>query len=192
MIEATAKDYLSEQAFMTIDQVQLPDRTGWFEEVAKRSPVATVALYRGPKPSVEFVVPTSFRGRIKATMQVQAETALLPGQRCFSIEVPASGEVSVSGPMLLQRVQPGDFHAKSSVGTLPERPDDIFAVGFWWLKSERNFHIFCVGTRSEYDTERRAIQWEDRPSNRAPSSGQGGGQGKRGRKGADSSAGAGS
>lgn len=180
MIEAAAKDYLSDQTFLTTENVQAIDRAHFFEDVLKRPPVVTVALYKGPKPSVEFVVPTSYRGRIKATMQIRPDTACPLGQRCFAYAVPDSGEVAVSGPRLLQRVQPCDFHAKSGDSALPERPDDLATVGFWWLKSDRNFHLFCVGTRTEYDAERRAIQWEDRIENR-PSSGKG--SGKRGRKG---------
>ena len=183
MIEASAPDYLGEQAFLTTDQVQAIDRAGFFEDVAKRRPAITVALYKGPKPCVEFVVPTSYRGRITATVQIKPETPVLPGQRCFGCDVPASGEIAVVGPMLLERVQPCDFHAWYIYCPLPERPDDVLTVGFWWLKSERNSHIFYVGTRSEYDAERRAIQWEDRLENRPSSSGKGGGQGKRGRKG---------
>jgi hypothetical protein len=181
-IEATAKDYLSGQTFLTTENVQAIDRAHFFEDVLKRPPAVTVALYKGPQPSVEFIVPASYRGRIKATMQIRPDAACPPGQRCFAYAVPDSGEVAVSGPMLLQRVQPCDFHAKSGDSPLPERPNDLATVGFWWLKSDRNFHIFCVGTQSEYDAERRAVQWEDRIENRPASSGKGGGQGKHGRK----------
>jgi hypothetical protein len=180
MIEATAKDYLSEQTFLTTENVQAIDRAHFFEDVLKRSAVVTVALYKGPKPSVEFVVPTSYRGRIKATVQIRPDVPCPFGQRCFAYAVPDSGEVAVIGPALLQRVMPCDFHAKSAEGQLPERPNDVLTVGFWWLKSDRNSHLFCIGTQSEYDAERRAIQWDDRIENR-PSSGKGGG--KRGRKG---------
>lgn len=179
MIEASAKDYLSEQTFMTIDNVQALDRAHFFEDVLKRPPVVTVALYKGPKPTVEFVVPNTYRGRIKAAVQIRPEAPCPLGQRSFPYAVPDSGEVAVVGPMLLQRVQPCDFHAKSSDGPLPERPTDVLTVGFWWLKSDRNTHTFCIGTQSEYDAERRAIQWEDRTENRPGSSG----KGKRGRKG---------
>lgn len=183
MIEANANDYLGDQAFLTTDQVQAIERAGFFEDADKRPAAVTVALYKRPKPSVEFVVPTSFRGRIKATMQVRPDAPAMPGQRVFGFETPATGEVAVVGSLLLQRVQPCDFHARTADGVLPDRPTDMNAVGFWWLKSERNTHTFYVGTPTEYEAERRAVQWEDRLDNRESPSGKTGGQGKRGRKG---------
>ena len=182
-IGVSAKGYLGADKFLTTKEVQAIERSHFFEDVGKRPPVVVVEVLAGPRPSVELLIPANFRGRIKATVDIRSELPLPPGQRCFSFPVSATGDVTVVGPTLLRSVQRFDFKARTPEGILPDRPTDIFTVGFWWLKSELNTHIYMVGTRSEFDTERRAIQAEEMRSAPPRPAGNGGGQGKRGRRG---------
>jgi hypothetical protein len=155
-------------------------------------------MYAGPRPTVELVVPSGYRGVIKAEVQIQEDAPCQPGQRYFSYEVSPSGAVQVAGPALLRRVfslgvYSLDVCAKYADGTVLSRDAKDAEVGCWWLKCEGSTHFFLVGTRKEYDALRHSEEREGGGEERRPSGGgRGEGRGRRGRGGSQSSSSSGS
>jgi hypothetical protein len=193
-VEASAPGYLGEETFLSSVSLQAISPAKPFEKVEHRPATLVVALYASPDPKVEMVIPTGFRGMVKAELKFSPDAPGSPGQRTFRYEVPASGVVQVNGPPLLRRLLPAEFHGSYADGT-ELKPDAADAqIGFWWLRHEELYDYFFVGTRSEYELHRPA---EERPRAEGRSGGgsKGGGRGRRNHGGApaggdDASAGA--
>lgn len=181
-VEGNAKGYLLEQKNLSVEAVHAIAPAHAFEAVDQRPVSVVLAMYAEPRPAVELVVPTGYRGMVKADVQVQEGASCPPGQRCFSYAVPPSGDVEVIGPAMLKRVDPPSFRARYADGTPLGRPDkDYAAVGFWWMKSEGRCQFFLVGTRSEYESMCRSYDKEGTGEYRISGGGKGQGGGRGGR-----------
>lgn len=178
IVNASAKGYMSETIFHGVDEVQALQPAGWFEDTRRRPASFVVDLFAEPHPVVELSVPPNFHGPVKVNVRVLND-AKSAGQRVFVSQVPATGEIEVVGPPLLRHVNPHDYRAKLADGTQLGRPDDFYTVGFWWLKSERQYQHYFVGSRREYEAEMRLIRYEDS----VPASNSSQGKGRRGRRG---------
>ena len=177
LIEAAAEGYLAENKHLSIEAVQAIAPAHFFEDVNRRAANDVLELYAGPSPTVELVVPTGYRGIVKAEMLIQADATCPPGQRTFSYEVPPSGVIQVVGPSLLGRVGPSDFRARYVDGTPLTSHVREAEIGYWCVKCEGNFLHFLVGTRSEYDALRPSQIMKDADAKRS-TGGKGSGQGR--------------
>jgi hypothetical protein len=182
LVRLTAPGYLSEEKNLSVEAVQAIEPAHLFEATDRRPVTFVLDLYPEPGPTVELVVPTGYRGLVKAEVRVQDDAPCPPGQRCFSCVVPASGVVQVTGPPLLRRVYGTDFRARTADGApLSPRPTGS-DVGLWWLKCEGSSQWFLVGTQGEYDSLRRSGPAEGAAESRSPG-GKGEGRGRRNRRG---------
>jgi hypothetical protein len=180
-----------ENKTVTVEAIKAIEPPSFFGNDPPRPVSFVVEMYAEPHPSVELVVPTGYRGLIKAEMQFRDDAPCAPGQRTFTYDVQASGSVQVFGPPLLRRVLAPDFHAKSADGTpLPGRPENA-NLGFWWLRSEGNTQIFWVGTQLEYDNLHHASEregtGEPKVSRTPKAAGRGGHHGGKGNQSPDQS-----
>jgi hypothetical protein len=190
-VEMTAPGYMFANKTLTVEAVQAIERPPIFGKDPFRPVSFVVEMYAEPHPSVELVVPTDYRGLIKAEMQFRDGAPCAPGQRTFAYDVQPSGSAQVIGPPLLRRVLAPDFHAKFADGARltghPENAD----LGFWWLRSEGSTQFFWVGTQLEYDNIRHASEREgtgEPKVSRAPNAaGRGGHRGGKGNPSVDQS-----
>jgi hypothetical protein len=184
-VYVAAKGYMQEERYLSAKEIEALQPAGWFEADGSRPVTLAVALYGGARPSVELVVPTGYRGLIKATVLPQEEIPCPPGQRRFSYVVPPSGAVEVKGPALLKRIDSPDFQARYADGTPLSREATGEEVGLWCLSSSpNNSYTFLVGTKAEY-TLHRAAGDDGRDGGEKKDQGrrQGGGGGRGGRGG---------
>ncbi len=181
LIEVNAAGYMWENKTLTVEAVQAIEPAHWFEKVEQRPVNYVLELYANPPPSVELVVPTGYRGMVKAEIQI-ADVPLVAGQRIFSCVVPPSGTVQVTGPHLLERVGSGDFRIKYADGTLLNGQATGPAIGVWCLKYDGHAFHFLIGTRHDYDAYRPSSNPADSGSSRSNGD-KGSGQGRRGHKG---------
>ena len=154
-LEASAQGYLRQEKSLTADAVRSIEPAGWFEKVEQRPVSLVIELYAEPRPTVELTVPSDYRGLVKVETHFREDIPCPAGQRIFGCEVQSTGEAVVSGPLLLTRLLPPDFHAKLGNGTpLGSQPKDA-EVGFWPLRTEGATLYFWVGTRDQLDNFRR-------------------------------------
>jgi hypothetical protein len=150
-VEGTARGYLPDVLNVTGEAVRKIEPAHLFEDTDRRPASYVLELYAGPHPTVELVLPVTFRGMVKAEVQIQEDAPLPPGQRCFSYRVGELGDVRVVGPPLLRRVYPPDFRARRTDGTVVNHEAGPGEVGLRPLKSEGNMQYFVVGTKAEYE-----------------------------------------
>jgi uncharacterized membrane protein YgcG len=179
LVETTAPGYMSEQKPVTVDAVKAIKRGGLFESTDRRPPSLVIDLYAEPSPSIELIVPTGYRGTVKAEVQTDGAATFPAGQRNFSFPVTDSGVVQIVGSPLLRRVPAVTFRARYADGTPLGRHVQDPQVGFWWLRTEGNAHYYLVGTHTEYEVAGHFGHSDD---NDAESSGEKKSQGK-GRRG---------
>src|ERR1700722_15710187 len=128
-VEISAKGYMAEYRFVTNPELQAIESAHWFEDVQRRPVALVLEMYAEPRPTVELLVPNYFRGLIKATVKIQDDARIQPGQRRFTYEVPRSGEVLVAGHPMLRRVTPLNYEAKLTDGTVLKEQKDVLTVG---------------------------------------------------------------
>lgn len=176
-VEASAKGYLAEQQTISSESIQEMQPPHLFEAVEKRKPELVVEMYAEPQFGVELIVPSGYRGRIKAQVEIHDEMPLPTGQRCLRYNV-VNGSVLVKGPgVVLRRVYPSDYRAVYADGTPLSGEMSLTKVGFRWLSTEHDLQYFLIGTKSEYDMQRRMAPDEDPPAKPRPASPASGGHG---------------
>jgi hypothetical protein len=138
-----------------------------------------IELYAGPRPTVEFQLPTGFRGSLSARLKV-VDAAGQPGQRVFIVPVGPADSVDVTGPAVLKHGSGPTFKARLADGTeLPQQPTPD-QVALRWLKVDGDTHQFIVGTHADWEAAQGPTRGE--PGAR-PSKGMGGGKGGGGGRG---------
>jgi hypothetical protein len=154
-VGVSAADYLPEQQYLSGKQIEaIRPASLFFAEEASGQPTVVLALYAGPQPTVELIVPDGYRGPVKAELDAKDDAPPAPGQRRFTAVVPPSGEVRISGPAVVRHIGTPDFTARYAGGTPLPRSVKDGTVGLWWLKSDGPKHTFLVGTKAEYDSYR--------------------------------------
>jgi hypothetical protein len=179
-LDASAKGYLSEEKILSVEAVQKLEPAHFFEAVDHRPVSFVLEMYAEPRPTVEFILPAGFRGPFKAEIKVQDGVPCPPGQRLFRFEVPATGEVQVTGPRLLLRLLSADFQARYADGAPLSQHAKDSEVGLWWLRFDGKYHYFQVGTAAEYDLLRNSNDRASIRSSRSTGGSQGGRRGRRG------------
>ncbi len=179
LVEAKAHGYLMEQMTLPVENVQDVPRAGWFEDVNKRPATLTIDLYAEPRPTIELVLPVSFRGVLSVEVKTDPKAPRTRGQRCFTYPVANGGNLELAGPPLLARVAALDYSARYTDGTKLSRDAKGLEIGFWGLNADGNRLTFLVGTRDEFEAKRREALANDAAARGRPSSSNGSG-GKRG------------
>ena len=188
-VDVSAPGYLSDGKALTVEFVKAVEKAHLFEAVEQRPVNVVVALYAGPSPSVELVLPINYRGIVKAEILARDDIPCPPGQRSFSASVPASGIVQVTGPSLLRRVGEADIRARFVDGTPLRISADEKDVGLWLMNAEgMSRYSFYVGTAREHDDFLRLTPIQANAQRQAGGGGKGGGHGRSGRHGGQSSA----
>jgi hypothetical protein len=186
-LEAKAGGYLPETRDLSVLAIERLEPARLFEATERRPADFVVDLYAEPAFSVELVVPSAYRGLIKADVQIDDVAPIAARQRCFRYQVSQLGEVEVKGPALLRRIFPPTFRARYVDGKVLDGEMSLTRVGFRWVQQEGNKHYFVVGTQPEYDSFRRNLVSESSPSEgRSQESGKTGKGGGRHRRGTDS------
>jgi hypothetical protein len=180
-VAGTAQGYMDEEKTLSVEAVKAIKPAHWFEAVDKRPVNLVLTMYAEPRPTVELIVPPSFRGMIKAEVEARADTPCEPGQRCFRAVVPDSGTVRLSGPPLLERLLPLAFSVKFADGSPLSLDATTSAAGYWWLRREGTAQVFFVGTKEEFALRNPAPTHSSEGTQHASgrSSGRGQGRGRR-------------
>jgi hypothetical protein len=180
-VETLAAGYLKEDKTLPVAAVKAAEPAHFWESSDRHPLAVVVEMYAEPRPVVELVVPTGYRGQIKVAIQVLDEAADHPGQRSFTYTVSPSGVVDITGPPLLRHVFAPDFRARYADGTpLNRHPDKEGEVGFWWLRSESSYLCFLVGTQSECNEVLHSQQLQGGEIRSHASSGKSEGRGRHG------------
>lgn len=166
-VDASAANYSPQHVTLSTESIQHVEPAHPFEETERRRPEVVVEMYREPRFTIELIVPTGYRGEIKAEVELQDGGTVPPGQRCFRYQV-ADGFVRINGPGVLRRVNPSDYRACYTDGT-PLTETTLLKVGFRWLHGKGNEQYFFVGTQPEYDMQRRFAPDEPPSSERSTS-----------------------
>lgn len=184
VLEASADGYLFEWRDLSADALRKIEPAHWFEKVDRRAVSEVLELYRGPHPTVEFVVPVDYHGRFRARTVIQDDAPMEPGERCFRCAVPAEGdEVTIVAPAVLRHGGAPDFRARLADGTLLTRNVIGPQIGFWYLKYDDGYDYFLVGTARQYAAWRSAEEDASHPPQRHAGDKGGKGRGRRGRGG---------
>jgi uncharacterized membrane protein YgcG len=181
LIHVTAPGYLPDD----IDHIQAVKLPG--------APAggALIELFAGPRPVVELVVPSDFRGDVKVEVKVPEDARPQVGQRAFRYRLPTvtpasygtTPVVRVEGPPLFERGLGPEFRGLYADGTpMPAEPKDTDVV-LRWVRSAGADQYFVVGTKIDQESARRAAEKNigpPEPARKASSGGGGGGGGGRG------------
>jgi hypothetical protein len=144
LYEVTAKGYLTRQT----------------DVPAARTP-AGVALevYAEPRPVVELVLPTGYKGVVRGTYRVQADAPFALHQRQFTFAVPAAGVLDIVVPPIFSRGIMPDIRARYADGTPLARTAKDYDVGCRWLEADPDTgYLFVIGTQYEADQVRRDMK----------------------------------
>jgi hypothetical protein len=116
-------------------------------------------MFAEPRPVLELIVPTGYRGVLRATVRVQNDYAYPPHQRLFSCTVPASAVVEAVVPPIFGRGLTPNISFRYADGTPLLRDAKPFEIGCRCLKSDPDSeYVFVIGTQYEADEIRRAIK----------------------------------
>ena len=116
-------------------------------------------VFAEPRPFVELVVPTGYRGLIRARLQVRPDLPIPPHQREYAINVPANGVVEIVLPPIFTRGVTPEIRTRYADGTPLSRTAKDYELGCRWLESDADSgYIFYIGTKYEADEMRRAIK----------------------------------
>jgi hypothetical protein len=180
MIEASAPGHMTEFQVVGDTTIANIPPAPLFGSPEARSADFTVDLYAGPAFGVELVVPQGYRGLLKVDLNFRDDVPVPKGQRVFSFEASANGQVKGTGPGLLRRVSASSYTARYTDGTpIGEKMDDT-QVGIRWLKREEGAEVFVVGTKADFDQYRKDAGLNNTPTQSTDSSKRGGGRGGRG------------
>lgn len=174
-VEATAEGYMLASTFIPAETVRGIPPSPRFGKDKDRPVAVTVELYAGPRPSVDLIVPTGYHGVVKAQVAIAHDVPCPPHQRKFRFPVTADGTVRLSGPTMLERVQPSDFQIRYADETPVSAKCRTTELGFWWLGHDGDTEYFVVGDKGDYALARTEAR--DDGEGPAPHSGGRGGRG---------------
>jgi hypothetical protein len=139
--EAAAKGYLPRQSGQTVE----------------RSPMGVVLeMYAEPRPVLELVLPTGYRGVVKVSIRVQNDLKHEPHLRVFSYPVTGSGVTTILLPPVFTRGVTPDIRTRYADGTPLLRDAKDYEIGCRWLKADPDKeYLFVIGTQWEADSIRR-------------------------------------
>lgn len=150
MMEVTCKGYLNEVRYLSVEEVRTPSRF-------------VMELCADPAPTVELVVPATYRGLVKAELQVREGVPIVPGERLFRFNVSDTGVVTATGPALFRHVNAANLRIAFADGRpLTPRAKDS-PLGYWYVKCEGKCYHFFVGTPGAFELFLRGEQMPEVP-----------------------------
>jgi hypothetical protein len=179
LLEVGAAGYISYPRDVCAEVLRQTEPDSWF--AAKKHPPLqlAVAMLAEPRFCIEWIVPTGFRGLIKAEVKLDDQLQCPPAQRCLRFEVPPSGQVQIAVPGGLQHYPPA-YRARYADGTPLSEDVDALKIGFQWLKRDGDYEYFVVGTRVDFESYRRENSSQrSNPEPQSSDSGKGHGRGNR-------------
>jgi hypothetical protein len=181
MIEASALGHMTEFQVVGDTTIANIPPAPIFGSAENRAADFVVELYAEPAFGIELVVPQGYRGLLKVDLNFRDDAPVPKGQRVFTFEASANGQVKGTGPGLLRRVPASSYSARYAVGTpIGDKMDDT-QVGIRWLKREEGAEVFVVGTKPDFDQYRKDAGLNNGSMQPASDSGtRGGGRGGRG------------
>jgi hypothetical protein len=156
LIEVSAPGYLSDEM----------DRTLSAKAPGAPAGGGLVEMFAGPKPYIQLVIPTGFRGDLKAEIKVQDDAPTQPGQRVFTYNVPLPTVENIVGtPIVVHIVAPPVIDGRlapfrglyANRTPMPAEPKDSDVV-LRWVRSEGLDQYFVVGTKIDQESARRAAE----------------------------------
>lgn len=180
MIEASAPGHLAEFQVVGDGAIASIPPAPLFGSPESRAADFVVELYSGPAFGVELVVPPNYRGLLKVDLSFRDDVPVPRGQRVFSFEASANGQLKGTGPRLLRRVSASSYRARYADGTPIGATMDASQVGMRWLKREDGAEVFVVGTQTDFDQYRKDAGVQTGPSQSASDPGKRGARGGRG------------
>jgi uncharacterized membrane protein YgcG len=194
MMEVSAPGYLSTQTSMPQDIANALASAKQFHPYKGPPLAVTMEMFAGPRPVAELIVPTGYRGMVKAEIRVNTDGPWPPGQRAFTYTVPQNGVVRVEGPAVFGQGVGPEIVAKYADGTPLPTDAKNGDVAFRWVRRDGTDIYFAVGTLGDADIVRRSLGNLGNSENQAQSGssdksggrrggGGGGGRGGRGGRG---------
>jgi hypothetical protein len=188
LLSAATAGYMSKPKDISAESYRQIEPPFWFRWAKPALAHFIVEMYAEPRFCIELVVPTGFRGLVKAEVQYQDESLSPIGQRCFTYTVQPTGAVQIVAPGVLRRFPPV-YRARYADGTPLSEDMDALKIGFRWLKRDGDTEYFLVGTLTDYENFSRDLAGSHSgPEKRSSDSGKSRGRGGR-RNRADPSAG---
>ena len=164
VVRAAAGRYLPEEKVVSAEAVEAIEPAPLFASSPRGTSDVVLELYsEESRPTVELIVPTGYRGLVKAELEAQQGIPSPPGRRRFPYAVSPAGIVRVVGPDRFRHVSSPDFTARYANGT-PLTPNAKEGeIGFWCLRVEGRYYTFLVDTPKEYGYLRPRIKedWND-------------------------------
>jgi hypothetical protein len=159
MVDANAKGYFAASVGVPVEIVDKIKPVSLFAPEELQPVSVVVEMFAEPHPQIELVVPTGFRGLIRAEVNARESIAPQPGVRHFRYELPPAGVVQIDGSLLFKHVDSSDFCCRYADGTeVPHNELGTLDVGLRWLTCDGNKHLFVIGTLSDYDRIRRNLR----------------------------------
>jgi hypothetical protein len=177
-VEATAPGYLPSQKDLPVEDVRKISASP-FTSHDLDSPTLVVDVFQGPRPTIELTVPTGYRGLLRVELRTDENVSYTPGQRLFRYDVPSTGVVQIVGPPVLLHGLTPDIRVKYPDGTELSREAKDSDVGLRWV-SGGNSPVFVIGTKSEGDEARKALEKDEPRGHGGRGSGTRGGGGHHG------------
>jgi len=125
----------------------------------------TVEVFAGPRPKAELIIPSGYRGIVKAEIRTRADGPWHAGARAFTYTLPpnSNGVIRLDAPMVFDVPSGPEFVAKFADGT--PIPQDAKVkntdVAFRWIRRNGNDVYFVVGTSVDAETARRQLGAND-------------------------------
>jgi hypothetical protein len=139
-MSTTADGYADQHQWVPTDKIR--QVSFW---TANPQPTFVIELFAEPSLTVELIVPNEFRGLITLERQTTDSSPWVRGQRRLSAKVPATGVVTLDGPLqLLDGFL--NVEARFADGTaLKNYPSDD-EVGLLYLTTSEVCRYYLVGT----------------------------------------------
>lgn len=190
MVEIEAPGYLSKQTTLPRDIADALMEAKPFHPYKGPALAVSVDVFAGPRPTAELVLPTGYRGLVKAEIRVNPDQQWTAGQRAYSYAIAPNSVIQVGGaqkivvqidgpPVFGQGVGP-DIVAKYADGRQLPKEAKGEDIGFRWIRRDGNDVYFVVGNNTDLTMAGRMLGVSDQNSNQDNSKKkQGGGGGGR-------------
>jgi uncharacterized membrane protein YgcG len=185
MIEASESGHTSEFQVVGDSEIIAISPPSLFGSQSMQSSNFVLDLYAAPAFGVELVVPQGFHGLLKVQLNFSDQQPVPRGQRVFSFEAAADGQVKGNAPAILRRVPASSYTIRYTDGTPIGDKMDATTVGVRWLKNVAGSDMFIVGTEADYEQSRKdaGISSDSPPDSNNKKQGGRGGRGGGGRRG---------
>jgi len=171
MVEIDAPGYLSKQTTLPRDIADALMEAKPFHPYKGPALAVSVDVFAGPRPTVELVLPTGYRGLVKAEVRVRQDQQWSAGQRVFSYAVAPNSViqtggiqrvvVQADGPSVFGQGVGPDIVAKYADGRQLPKEAKGEDIGFRWIRRDGNDVYFVIGTNTDVTMASRMLGVSD-------------------------------